>query len=439
MSKNVYATAVNSILTSITKDPGSGRLSSFEFKKPGSNIYDGRAGIVDIFYNANGLVRASLFIRQHGHAYLKYLSVEDISSLVQRFVKDNYWYIAEDTFARRFSGSYSGQVSEQSIHRLAEALALSELFVPNNELTLFPLVPIQVKTDFEGEIFFLIRSTSLESIKLPGSFNAADIKSECFPPLVHWKGRIEAPASWLGVRSPNSKVSSKLKAAILGAVALAPQPHYRHLFSGRNTFGGRCTISASNATVAFGDSHAPQLMHDIVIRSEDHNWLNKLADKLVSERKEIRREIKALEYFYRAWPYGPSERFPVLCMTLDAIFGSICHATAAVIDGVQNVLGSRIDRVRLRDLMELRASVIHGGAPDVYDSSKYRRYYKLYEADPIHDLELVVSECLRRLVFGADFVEQADPNAEIIKKAQDAGHLPRTLQRSTILNSTGHA
>jgi hypothetical protein len=439
MSKNVYTTAVNSILASITTDPGSGRRASFEFKKPGSSIYDRRTSIVDIFYNSNGLLRASLFIRRHGHAYLKYLSVEDVSSLVQRFVKDNYWYIAEDTFPGSFSGSYSGQVSEKSKHRLAEALASSELFVPSNELTLFPLVPIQVKADFEGEIFFLIRSTSLQGMKLPASFNAAVIKSGFFPPLVDWKGRIEAPASWLGVRSPNSKVSSKLKAAILGALALAPQPRYRHLFSGRNTFGGRCTISASSATVAFGDSHCPQLMHDIVIRSEDHNWLNKLADKLVSERKEIRREIKALEYFYRAWPYGPSERFPVLCMTLDAIFGSICHSTAAVIDGVLDALGLSIDRARLRDLMELRASVIHGGAPDVYDSSKYRRYYMLYEADPIHDLELVVSECLRRQVFGADFVEQADPNAEIIKKAQDAGHLPRSLQRSTILNPTDHA
>ncbi len=436
MSKNIYLTAVNSILASIAQERGSGVLSSFEFKKPGPSIYDRPAGVVDIFYNFNKLMRASLFIRQHGHSYLRYLSIEDISSLIQRFIIDNYYYLAVDTFTRRFSGSYLEEVSEITKNKLADALAKSQLFVPSNELTLFPLVPVQVKQDFEGEIFFLVRSISLGSMKLPGSFNAGDIKSEFFPPITRWKGRTESPASWLGIRSPNSKVSSKLKAAILGALALAPKHRYRHLFSGRSIFGGICAISTGNATVAFGDSHTPQLMHDIVIRSEDHNWLSILAAKLVSEQKEVRREIKALEYFYRAWPYGPSERFPVLCMTLDAIFGSTCHSTAAVIDGVQDALGSSIDRVRLRDLMELRASVIHGGAPDVYDSSKYRRYYKLYEANPIHDLELVVSASLRQRVFGVNFVEQYDPNAEIIEKAQSAGHLPRSLERSNILNST---
>lgn len=433
MSSNIYITAIDIILSSITKDRGSGLLSSFEFKKPGASIWDRSAGVVDIFYNRNGLVQASLFVRQHGHSYLKYLPMEDVSSLIRQFVKDNYWYIADDTFLRRFQGSYLEQVSQDTKDKLANALALSPLFKPCNELTLFPLVPVQVLVDFDSETFFLIKPASLVSMKLPVSFDARDIMSESFPPLASWQGRIETPASWLGVRSPMSKVSSKLKAAILGALALAPLHRYRHQFSMRSTFGGTCAISTSNAKVAFGDSHTPQLMHDIVIRSEDHKWLKILADKLISERKEVRREIKALEYFYRAWPYGPSERFPVLCMTLDAIFGDASHATAAVIDGVRNALGSHTNEARLRDLMELRASVIHGGAPDVYDFSKYRRYYKIYEADPIHDLELVVSECLRRQVFGSDFVEQADPNAEIIKKAQDAGHLPRSLERSTIL------
>ncbi len=32
----------------------------------------------------------------------------------------------------------------------------------------------------------------------------------------------------------------------------------------------------------------------------------------------------------------------------------------------------------LKLLLKLRASVIHGGAPDVYDSEKYHRYLETY-------------------------------------------------------------
>jgi hypothetical protein len=209
---------------------------------------------------------------------------------------------------------------------------------------------------------------------------------------------------------------------------------YRHMFSGRSVFGGRCTFVDDKWTISFGDSHTPKLMHDIIINAQDHIWLNELVEKLLSDRSSVRRHTKALEYYYRAWGYSASERFAIMCMTLDAIFGDANQATAAVIDGVCRVLGADIDKTRLRALMELRASVIHGGAPDVYDSRKYRRYFHSYEADPIYDLELVVERCLRTQIFGADFRVQEDPNAEAIKLAQEKGRLPRSWKRQTILD-----
>lgn len=177
-------------------------------------------------------------------------------------------------------------------------------------------------------------------------------------------------------------------------------------------------------------------MCDIVLSEQDHAWLNILASKLLANGPAVRRQLRALEYFYRAWELEPSERFPILCVTLDAIFGDANHATQAVIDGVRGLLGPHVLNARLRHLMGLRASVIHGGAPDVYNSKKYGRYYDDYEADPIHDIELVVASCLRLQIFGEALKEHLDPNAKIIAEQQAKGRLPKDRSRGTILEDT---
>jgi hypothetical protein len=431
MRKPVHDEAIELLLASMSQKGGEGVRHSFVFGKPGAPPWDRRMG-ADLSYRRNKLIRASVHVRQNGPAYLKYLPIGDIWSMLQNFISENYWYLFEEIFLTRFEGSYAEQVSSSAKVKLAIALAASEIFQPRNELTLFPIVPVQVKDDFDSESFFLIQPGSFKGSRLPSEIDTRQIAPDLFPPLTDWKGRREVPGAWLGVRSPAVQASKKMKTAILGALALTPLPHYRYLFSGRKVFGGRCTIT-DTVTTSFGQAHTPPLMHDIIIGEQDRAWLKVLASKLMSNERAIRRQLRALEYFCRAWELDPSERFPILCMTLDAIFGDANHATQAVIDGVRGLLGSHVRDARLRQLMDLRASVIHGGAPDVYDSRKYGRYYDDYEADPIHDLELVVASCLRLQIFGDAMKEHEDPNAKIIAEAQAKGRLPKDVSRGTIL------
>lgn len=200
-------------------------------------------------------------------------------------------------------------------------------------------------------------------------------------------------------------------------------------------FGGRCTIG-DTTTTSFGDAHTPPLMHDIVVKADDHSWLAVLAKKLLLVDKAARREIRALEYYYRAWELEPSERFPILCMALDAVLGDASHATQAIIEGVRNLLGTHIPEMRLRSLVELRASVIHGGAPDVYDSRKYARYYSDYDTDPIGDLELIVAKCLQLHIFGDAMKSQSDPNALVIAELRAKGVVPKERYDDSILGGS---
>jgi hypothetical protein len=410
---------------------GDGFGSSFIVQRPGQPISTSGFG-AEVVFHRRELVRTALFVRREGPAYLRYMSVNDIWSMLTSFVTKNYWVLLEEVFFAHFDHSYLEHVSEGSKQQLVQLIAASSIFNPVDELTAFPLVPIKVKADFDSAPFFLIAPEALLT-RLPSGINPRWIVPGQFPPTAQWEGRKEAPQSWLGIRSPMLQSSHKMRAAILGAVALTPLPRYRYLFSGRAMFGGRCTL-AGGCPMSFGEPHTPALMDDITITGDDHAWLEMLAAKVMAPERAVRRQMHALEYFYRAWFLDPRERFPVLCMTLDAVFGDANHATQAVIDGVRTTIGEHVPDARLRTLMELRASVIHGGAPDVYDSRKYARYYDNYDADPIFDLELVVARCLRRLVFEDKLKSHPDPHAATIKAAQEKGRFPKKLSEHTILS-----
>jgi hypothetical protein len=301
------------------------------------------------------------------------------------------------------------------------------------------LSTVTVQADFESDTLFLIAPGSLNAAKLPKAAELSKLAADEFPPLVDSKSRKEKPSAWLGVRSPTFKASSKMKAAILGALALTPLPRYRHMFSGRQVIRGRCTFGMDGATTSYEEFLTPPVMNDIIIGKEDFVWLAVLAKMFTSNDRTIRRQLSALEYFYRAWALDASERFPILCMAIDAVLSIKGQATKSVVAGVRGIVGPHADEQRLRALMRIRADVIHGRAPDVYDSEEYAPYFDRYGDDPIRDMELVVGRCLRSIVFGDALREHADPNAERIAALQASGRLPKDAFGGTILDAPGQS
>jgi hypothetical protein len=63
-------------------------------------------------------------------------------------------------------------------------------------------------------------------------------------------------------------------------------------------------------------------MHDATVEEQDHPWLSRVAAMLASNDNDDQRHCRALEYFYRAWPLDPRQRFPLLFMALDSILGT---------------------------------------------------------------------------------------------------------------------
>ena len=434
MHNLIHREAVELILASMSALRGdSGLESSFFFGKPGAPQWERRMGVV-VYYDFSQLTRAALHVRQEGPSYLRYLSMGEIRSKLQQFVIDHYWYLADDTLFQKFEGSYARRVREKAKVDFSEALAQSPIFKPGDELTLLPLSTVKVESDFEADTFFLIAPPSLSGTKLLNHVRTSVLMPSEFPPLADWKGRREMPSAWLGIKSPTFKAASKMKAAILGALALTPLPRYRHRFSGRDTIKGRCTFGPTGVTSSYDEVLTPPLMTDIMVGEQDLAWLAILAKMFASNEPAIRRQLSALEYFYRAWALDESERFPILCMAIDAVLSTPKQATASVIEGVRKIVGAHVDGKRLRTLMRIRGDVIHGRAPDVYDSEEYAPYYACYGEDPIRDMELVVGCCLRGLIFDDLLREHADPNADVIAQLQASGRLPKVLDDRTILD-----
>ena len=397
--------------------------------EPGAPHWKKNLGVT-LFFSLKGMTDAALFVRAHGPSYLQALSIDDISKMLQNFLTDNFHDVGRETFFQDFTESYAERVSESTKVALTQSLMTSQIFSPTNELSLFPLVSVTVADSFTSDSFFFRQPETLH-LEFDQDFRR-HLVPNTFPPLKDNRTLSKRPNAWLGIRAPITQASIKMKAAILGSTALTLPLRCRYLFSGRSMFGGICTIN-KGSIVSFGDPHTPPLVNDLIIREIDKDWLDILSSKLASTSKENRRYFRALEYFYRAWPLGASERFPILCMSLDAIYGEAGRATQSIVDGVQSTLDAHIDEKRLRLLMDLRASVIHGGAPDVYDSSKYRKYCQTYFNNPINDLDEIVVESLRRRIFGDTITLQDDPSAKIIAKMQSAGQLPNSFDTRSIL------
>lgn len=408
------------LLAAMFKNPNTGGSHSFFYGKPGAPHWDRRLGI-EVYYNDVALTIATLTYRQNGPAYLRNLPISEISSLLTNFVSEHYWHLSRETFAQRFDCSFADHVCEQTKVSLASALESSALFHPENHLHLYPLIPVEIAEPFGHEHFFVCAPADLTENHLRTSQLPLDFAPHQFPPFTDPKLRVDTGlASWLGIWSPDRRAAGKMKAAILGAFALTP--YRRHMFSGRRMFGGVCVIDRSYS-VSWGQPHTPAMKDNIRLTQADHAWLRRVGVLLANSDKESRQYVRALEYFYRAWPKSEPERFPLMFMTLDAVFGDRNNATQAVIDGVRSVLGDHIDEKRVRSLMEMRASVIHGGSPDIYDSSKYPKYYREYETDPIRDLEDLVAACIRERVFKGDLTQHEDPHLDIRRQMLAQGRI----------------
>lgn len=241
-------------------------------------------------------------------------------------------------------------------------------------------------------------------------------------------------SDWLCVSAPDPLIARKRVRVILGALALAVIRRERYLQTGRIVQAGYCTISQEKFTYGAGGQPAtPSMPSDINIVKADHTWLDDLVALLGSSDLHEKSQLRALEYFYRAWFDDPRERFPTLCMALDSLVATQHDFTRATVRYVRSTVDEPIDEERLRLLMRLRGAVVHGAAPDVYESEHYDAYYATYGENPICDLELVVARCLRRGIFGDRFTVQPDPHAAIVKQQQELGRLPRVLRGKSIL------
>lgn len=388
-----------------------GHISRFYYGPPDSPSWRYNS-IVDIQYDRQKLLDAALYVRKSAPSHMRGLPIGEIESRLVDFVSDHYWYLSQEIFLTRFECSFGEYVSARPKAALIAALAGSKIFNPEELITVYPLLPVRVDVDFDGGAFFLVAPASLGT-KAANGVPTDRIDGAVFPPWRDEHSAGQVPTSWLGVRSATPYASRKLKSAVLGGLALTPHRLERYMFTGRKLFGGYCTIDDTMA-YSNGAPHTPGLSADIIVTSDDQPWLTELSRKFDSDDAADRRHIKALEYFYRAWVPGEVNRFPTLFMSLDAIFGDAGKATQSVIELVAPIMRSTYDYKRLKRLFSLRAAVIHGGAPDVYESDNYHRYYVDYGEDPIRDLELIVARSLQSRIFSGLMKERAHTCADLI-------------------------
>ena len=241
--EKIHIDTIERLLASITLTMGEDGLQhSFLFGPPGASSSEKYLGI-DIYYHSFELNLTALHVRSVGPRYLKALPLDEIRSKLQNFMYENFGYIGNLALGSRDERPLNLWIPEKEKHELASALGSSAIFQPKKKLTVFPLVPVVVTTNFWSDQFFFSSPGEKNAFFLCDQWLKRQLYTESFPPLVDFTGQRHWPSAWLGVYSPDCRAALKTKSSILGALALMSLPQYRYMFSRRKVFGGGCTIS----------------------------------------------------------------------------------------------------------------------------------------------------------------------------------------------------
>lgn len=319
MTTSLATQATELLLASIYYERSTERSPhSFFYNRPGQHPFVGEMGI-ELNYDDRAMTSTVLFLRRHGAPYLRALSASEVRSTLTKFLTENFWTISNETWGGRSAGSFASFLSAEAKAALAGALRASDLFVQPRLLTLFPLSVVRCDEALIFDDFFLIPPSALTPELLRSPVRSEDLTPTSFPPFVRSGMRSHPVASWLGIWSPNFETAKRMRATVLGAVALLPHPLERYLFSGRTLTAGRCTLRGGTFTESLGEPHTPALSEDIVLTADDRRWLEILANKITAPGKANKRQMRSLEYQYRSWMPDASRRFGSLFGALDAI------------------------------------------------------------------------------------------------------------------------
>lgn len=374
------------------------------------------------FVSLGAIREAAFMLRDKGPPHFRSEPIFASIEALRSFFRDHHYIIFDEVINCYGSGPYADFISDKNKKHLSEKLLSSEVLNPTDRLFLFPLTPVDVKAAFSGANFSLVDPRSACG-ELPERYRHSAILNGRMPSFDQ-RDSGEPVKSWLIIHGPSSKSVNRSKIIVLGALALAPIYRERYIFTFRKIVCNYIFLHDGVFTRS-SNPHTPPLSDGLTIRSIDHSWLAKVDLILKSEDKQSRGKRNALDYFYRAWFMEPSERCSLMFVCLDALYEhtGLQPATKRMKEGIEKSLRDTSLSSQLRFMMELRNSILHGGCSDIFESSKYHRYWENFGTDIFVDLEIVAAKCLRREVFGDDFVPQADPHADLLAKHQKLGHI----------------
>jgi len=428
--KKVAEFVVTHLLDSMFNAEGRGKTFSFMFGID-NNPWSDKRFSTELYFDESLLLDTILYLRANGPFYLRQIPPDEIRSLLFNFVSNNFIVMFDEVYFKFFEHSYGDQVSSATKEKLALTLLSSDILSPNNYLTIFPLKRVKVDKSFISSLFFIVDNDGLANVLLDESVEEYDIH-RFFPQIDAAERSSRCFQSWLGVRAPSFQSADSIKRSVLGAASLTMNYNDRYMISMIDDEGGYCTITDNAISYQHKSLSTPSLMSPLIITEADFKWLRTLATLLQDNSKKAVCQSRALDYFYSSWHRNESERFPILYMSVESIFGDPGRATVAFVDAVRDVVNPNIPESRIKALSDLRAAVIHGGAAQVYDSSKYAKYYRKYKQDPVKDMALITAACLRLDVFGESLKEKEYSAAKYIQEAIKAGNMAEYNEKTIL-------
>ena len=220
--------------------------------------------------------------------------------------------------------------------------------------------------------------------------------------------------SWLGMTARNLDLAERKKRIVLGGICARLDHQSRYLFTMGKPLERVLSRTDAAITSFPSTAHFPYLAYPLILSTQDEGWLSELDRIVDGTSKEDIKSARCLRFLYSAWFAKESERFALLCMSIDALIPANLISMRAKSSWAHEVMGGRVDEWAVEALLKsLRSDIMHGDAPSLVEAKKYRQFVSLYHKEPLDALDALAAEIVRCRVFGQKISERANPISEM--------------------------
>jgi hypothetical protein len=367
----------------------------------GSGPFGGGIAIL-VYIDHAAMNRAAILAYQVFPQFLEGVPLSNVRSLLSRSLQHDFWRFMDRVFPVPQRETLWELTMQEDVASISASIQRETTAMAAPKLWLIPAWRLRVDAHLDAGPWIVASGGASHANSLDVLTAQHNLNGSVFPPVTI-AGRCDPVTNndtWLGVRAREEAQALSRLAQIFGAISVALDLNKSRTFSGAAFPAGLFSID-SHDMVEFRTRgpQFPPILSGAALDAQQVAWIGRLLNEPARSSERSLRMLTCLEYVAAGWQPAGRLGFVHNAIAFDALFGVNGKVNKSIIDGVKQNAASITDiENRIRLLLKIRNSLLHGSASSVEQTSEYISYWDSYGVDPHEDQVHILRTCLHSLV-----------------------------------------